>query len=91
VPEAPDAPTFWALGEAPITYQGRPRLLDATARRSALLDDARAGTSWASRSAAVRCGVAQLTAAADLGALVREGHLQVEGAGRKRRYVARLA
>jgi hypothetical protein len=78
-----------ALGEAPIAYEGRPRLLDATARRSALLDDARAGTSWTSRSAAARCGVAQVTGAADLGALVREGHLRVEGAGRNRRYVAR--
>jgi len=79
-----------ALGEAPIAYEGRPRLLDAAARRSRLLAAADAGTDWTSRSAARSCGVTQLTAAADLAALVREGRLRVTGAGTKRRYVARL-
>lgn len=79
-----------ALGEARVAYEGRPRLLDATARRSSLLEEAIAGTEWTSRSAARRCGVAQVTAAADLAALVREGRLRVTGAGTKRRYVARL-
>ncbi|HUG04950.1 MAG TPA: ERCC4 domain-containing protein [Candidatus Limnocylindria bacterium] len=80
-----------ALGEAPIAYEGRPRLLDATARRSSLLEEATAGAEWTSRSAARRCGVTQVTAAADLAALVREGRLRVTGAGTKRRYVARLS
>ena len=80
-----------ALGEAPIAYEGRPRVLDATARRPSLLDEAVAGTEWTSRSAARRCGVTQVTAAADLAALVRDGQLHVTGAGTKRRYVARLS
>jgi hypothetical protein len=79
-----------ALGEAPIAYEGRPRALDATARRSSLLEEAIAGAEWTRRSAARRCGVTQVTAAADLAALVREGRLRVTGAGTKRRYVARL-
>lgn len=79
-----------ALGEAPIAYEGRPRLLDAAARRSRLIDAANAGTEWTSRSAARSCGVTQVTAAADLAALVRDGRLRVTGAGTKRRYVARL-
>ena len=79
-----------ALGEAPIAYEGRPRLLDAAARRSRLLDAANAGTEWTSRAAARSCGVTQVTAAADLAALASEGLLRVIGAGTKRRYVARL-
>jgi hypothetical protein len=77
-----------ALGEAPIAYEGRPRMLDAKARRSLLVREAQAGTLWTSRSAAERCGVTQVTALADLNALVREGTLRVEGAGSKRRYRA---
>jgi hypothetical protein len=79
-----------ALGEAPIEYEGRPRLLDAAARRSQLLEAANAGTEWTSRTAARSCGVTQVTAAADLATLVRDGRLGVTGAGTKRRYVARL-
>jgi hypothetical protein len=79
-----------ALGEAPIAYGGRPRLLDAAARRARLLEAANAGTEWTSRTAARACGVTQVTAAADLAALVREGRLRLTGAGTKRRYVARL-
>ena len=77
-----------AIGETPITYEGRPRMLDAVARRSLLRQEAEAGTLWTSRAAAERWGVTQVTALADLAALVREGALIVEGAGRKRRYVA---
>lgn len=77
-----------AFGEAPIAYEGRPRMLDAVARRSLLRQEAEAGTLWTSRAAAERWGVTQVTALADLAALVREGALIVEGAGRKRRYVA---
>ncbi len=76
-----------ALGEAQFTYEGRPRLQDASARRTVLLEEARAGTAWTSRAAAERCNVTQVTAAADLKALVREGALRVEGSGRRRRYV----
>lgn len=79
-----------ALGEASIEYEGRPHLLDAVARRSRMLEAAHAGTEWTSRSAARSSGVTQVTAAADLAALVREGRLRVTGAGTKRRYVARL-
>lgn len=79
-----------ALGEANVAYEGRPRLLDATARRSSLLEQAIAGAEWTSRSAARSCGVTQVTAAGDLARLVREGRLRVTGAGTKRRYVARL-
>lgn len=77
-----------ALGETPIAYEGRPRLLDATARRSLLVAEAEAGTSWTSRAAGARCGVTQITAAADLAALVREGRLRIEGRGRARVYRA---
>lgn len=75
-----------AFGEAPITYEGRPRMLDASARRSLLRREAEAGTLWTSRAAAERCGVTQVTALGDLAALVREGMLLIEGAGSKRRY-----
>ena len=77
-----------AFGEAPIAYEGRSRMLDASARRSLLLREAASGTLWTSRAAAERCGVTQVTALADLSALVREGTLRVDGAGRKRRYRA---
>jgi hypothetical protein len=63
-----------------------PRLLDAAARRAALLRDAQAGRPWTSRTAAERCGVTQTTAAGDLAALVREGRLEVQGRGRSRAY-----
>lgn len=77
-----------AFGEAPITYEGKPRMLDASARRSLLLREAASGTLWTSRAAAERCGVTQVTALADLNALVGEGTLRVDGAGSKRRYRA---
>jgi len=80
-----------ALGEPAIAYEGKPRILDAAARRSHLLEAANAGTEWTSRSAARSSGVTQVTAAADLATLVREGRLRVTGAGTKRRYVARLS
>jgi hypothetical protein len=64
----------------------RPRMLDAAARRAVLLRDAEAGRPWTSRTAADRCGVTQTTAAADLAALVRDGHLKVQGRGRSRAY-----
>lgn len=79
-----------ALGEVPVAYDGRPRLLDAAARRLRLLEAANAGGEWTSRSASRDLGVTQVTAAADLAALVREGGLRITGAGTKRRYVARL-
>lgn len=79
-----------ALGEARVAYEGTPRLLDAAARRARLLEAANAGAEWTSRAAARSSGVTQVTAAADLAALVREGRLHVTGAGTKRRYVARL-
>lgn len=63
-------------------------MLDAAARRSLLLREARTGTMWTSRAAAERCGVTQVTALADLRTLVREGALRIEGAGSKRRYRA---
>jgi hypothetical protein len=63
-----------------------PRLLDAAARRAALLRDAEAGRVWTSRTAAERCGVTQRTAAGDLAALVRDGRLKVQGRGRSRAY-----
>lgn len=75
-----------AFGEAPIAYEGKPRMLDASARRAVLLREAASGTLWTSRAAAERCGVTQVTALADLSALVREGMLRVDGAGSKRRY-----
>lgn len=77
-----------AIGEVPASYAGRPRLLDATARRTQLVQDAEAGTVWTSRAAAARCGVTQTTAVADLSALVREGRLAIVGRGRSRTYVA---
>lgn len=78
-----------AIGEPAMREEApRPRLLDATARRELLLADARAGTTWTSRSAAERCGVSQVTAATDLAALVAEGKLRVLGRGRARRYAA---
>ena len=43
---------------------------------------------WTSRAAAVRCGVTQVTALADLTALVRSGGLAVVGHGRARAYAA---
>ncbi len=64
------------------------RLLDAAERRALIVREARAGVAWTSRSAAERSGVARATAAADLKALVREGQLRIEGAGRARRYVS---
>lgn len=77
-----------AFGEAPIAYEGKPRMLDAVARRSLLRREAEAGTLWTSRAAADRCGVTQVTALGDLAALVREGVLIIEGGGSKRRYRA---
>lgn len=76
-----------AIGEVPATYAGRPRLLDAVARRAILLREAEAGTIWTSRAAAARCGVTQATALADLAALVRERRLAVQGRGRSRSYL----
>lgn len=64
------------------------RVIDAAARRELLAREARAGTSWTSRAAALACGVTQTTAAADLVALVRGGELRVAGRGRARRYVS---
>ena len=75
-----------AIGEVPASYSGRPRMLDAAARRALLVRDAGAGTEWTSRSAAARCGVTQATARADLVALVRAGTLAPTGRGRARRY-----
>lgn len=63
------------------------RLLDAAERRALALAEADAGVVWTSRTLAERCGVTQATALADLTALVREGRLRPEGAGRSRRYV----
>ena len=77
-----------AIGEVPAAYGGRPRMLDASARRSLLVQEAGAGTVWTSRAAAARCGVTQVTAVADLAALVREGRLAIVGRGRARTYVA---
>ncbi|MHB8631985.1 MAG: ERCC4 domain-containing protein [Candidatus Limnocylindria bacterium] len=77
-----------AIGEVPASYGGRPRMLDATARRALLARDAEVGTTWTSRAAAQRCGVTQATAVADLGALVRDGRLAIVGRGRSRAYVA---
>ena len=75
-----------ALGETPIAYAGRPRMLDAAARQSLLLREAEAGTVWTSREAAARCGVTQVTALADIAALVRSGGLAPVGRGRARTY-----
>ena len=77
-----------AFGEPPIAYEGKARLLDASARRSLLVREAQAGTAWTSRAAAQRCSVTQVTALADLNALVRDGSLRADGAGSKRRYRA---
>jgi hypothetical protein len=63
------------------------RIIDAAERRALIVREAEAGTAWTSRSAAARCGVTQGTAAADLNALVEQGALRVEGAGRARRYL----
>lgn len=68
--------------------QTRPRMLDATARRALLRREAEAGQLWTSREAAERCGVTQVTALADLNALVRQGALVVVGRGRARAYGA---
>jgi hypothetical protein len=75
-----------AIGETPVVYAGRPRMLDAAARRSLLLREAEAGTVWTSRTAAARCGVTQVTALADLAALVRVGDLAPVGRARARAY-----
>ena len=80
-----------AIGEVPASYGGRPRMLDASARRSLLLLEAESGTVWTSRSAAARCGVTQVTALADLAALVRSGDLAPIGAGRARAYAVSRA
>jgi hypothetical protein len=77
-----------AIGEVAASYTGRPRLLDASARRSLLLHEAETGTKWTSRAAAQRCGVTQTTAVADLTALVRDGRIEIVGRGRARTYVA---
>lgn len=75
-----------ALGEPVLSRDSSPRVMDAVARRATLSREAEAGHLWTSREAAERCGVAQLTAAADLRALVREGSLVVVGRGRARTY-----
>lgn len=75
-----------AIGEVRATYTGRPKILDAAARRALLAREAGAGTEWTSRSAAARCGVTQATALADLTALVRAGDLVIVGRGRARSY-----
>ena len=75
-----------AIGEVPASYGGRPRMLDAAARRSLLLREAGTGTEWTSRDAAARCGVTQVTALADLAALVKAGSLEPVGRGRTRAY-----
>ncbi len=77
-----------ALGEPDFTYDGRPQLQDASARRMLIAEEARAGKEWTSRAAAQRCNVTQATAAADLRALVHDGTLRVTGSGVKRRYLA---
>ncbi len=75
-----------ALGEPAMSRKSSPRLMDATARRALLAREAAAGHVWTSREAAERSGVTQLTAAADLRALVREGRLAIVGRGRARAY-----
>ena len=75
-----------ALGEPALAERGSPRVMDATARRSLLAREAEAGHVWTSREAAERSGVTQLTAAADLRALVDAGTLAVVGRGRARAY-----
>ena len=75
-----------ALGEPAMSHDISPRVMDSTARRAMLAREAAAGHVWTSREAAERCGVAQVTAAADLGVLVREGSLVVVGRGRARAY-----
>ena len=75
-----------ALGEPALSHESSPRVMDAAARRATLAREAEAGRVWTSREAAARCGVAQLTAAADLRALVRNGSLVVAGRGRARAY-----
>src|SRR5207245_8335272 len=63
----------------------------ARAGGAKLAREALSGTAWTSRDAAARCRVTQPTAAADLAKLARDGVLNVEGAGRTRRYVAASA
>ncbi len=63
------------------------RMLDAAERRALIVREADAGVAWTSRSLAGRCGVTQPTAVGDLRALVRGGHLRIEGSGRTVRYV----
>jgi hypothetical protein len=75
-----------ALGEPALSHESSPRMMDAAARRATLGREAEAGHIWTSREAAERCGVAQLTAAADLRALVHDGSLVVIGRGRARAY-----
>ncbi len=75
-----------ALGEPALAERTPPRLMDAAARRALLAREAEAGHVWTSREAAERAGVTQLTAAADLRALVAAGTLAVVGRGRARAY-----
>ncbi len=77
-----------ALGEPALSQEAAPRVMDAEARRALLAREAAAGHVWTSREAAERCGVAQLTAAADLRALVERGSLVIVGRGRARTYRA---
>lgn len=80
-----------ALGEASFAPAREPRLLDSAARRALLRREASEGTEWTSRTAAERCGVSKVTAAADLAALVRAGLLAVNGRGRARKYRTAVA
>jgi hypothetical protein len=78
-----------ALGD-PVLVAGPStgsRMLDSAERRAVAVREAQTGSAWTSRSLAERCGVTQTTAAGDLRALVREGRLRSEGAGRSRRYI----
>jgi len=75
-----------ALGEPSFTRETSPRVMDAAARKAALARESEAGHLWTSREAAERFGVTQLTAAADLRALVRDGALVIVGRGRARAY-----
>jgi len=63
-----------------------PEVLDAVGRRELALREAASGTVWTTARFAARCGVGTATAWKDLKALVAEGRLVAEGAGRSRRY-----
>ena len=82
-----------AYGARPIQVELPlgPAVMDAAARRALIARESDQGTIWTSRTAAVRCGVSQTTAASDLKALVGYGILHVEGSGRSRTYRANVS